>query len=74
MAKPARSSKTYSVREDLATRLEEEADARLLNPGLLIDKALVELFDFFDGAVARVATGVPVTTAPHPPTLEGKGA
>lgn len=69
MPKPTRSSKTYSVREDLAERLESEADSRLVNPGLILDKALEA---FLDGLTPPLAASEPTAAAPHPPDLEGK--
>lgn len=45
MAKIERVSKTWSVRKDLADRIEAEADARVVGQGLLVEKALESYLD-----------------------------
>lgn len=38
--KPARVSKTFSIRQDLADRLEAESTARVIGQGLIVEKAI----------------------------------
>lgn len=46
--KPKRVAKNISLPPDLAKRLDTEAEARLLNPSLLVEKALSHFFDGLD--------------------------
>lgn len=43
--KPKRVAKNISLPPDLAKRLDTEAEARLLNPSLLVEKALERFFE-----------------------------
>lgn len=61
--KPARISKTWTIREDLAKRVEEEADLRVIGQTLIVEKALESFFDALTPPVDSGATIPPVDPA-----------
>ncbi len=70
MAKPTRVSKTWTIREDLAKRVEEAADLRVVGQALIVERGLEMVLDNLDKAAIPGAP--PGEPAPHPPALEGK--
>ena len=47
-AKPGRVSRSVSFREDYLTRLDKEAEDRLISPNLLVEQGLTLLFAKMD--------------------------
>lgn len=61
--KPDRISKTWSVRKDLAERVEQEADLRVIGQTLIVEKALETFFDALTPPVDTGSTIPPVDPA-----------
>lgn len=54
MAKPDRISKTWTIRKDLAERVEAEADSRVVGQALIVERALEH---FLEGLAPALDAG-----------------
>lgn len=57
-----RVSKSWTIRKDLADRVQEEADSRLVGPALIVEKALETFLDTLTPPPAEFQPGRSATT------------
>lgn len=63
MPKPDRISKTWTIRKDLAERVETEADSRVVGQALIVEKALEAFLDQLTPPVTAGAAIPPMDEA-----------